>query len=79
MVAIDMPGAVAIMASAIALVGGAIGTGMAEAAIGPASLGLIAEKPDQLGIALVTLVIPETILILSLVVSILILLGAGVV
>lgn len=77
MITIDMPVAIAIFAAAAAVIGGAISTGIAEAAIGPAAFGMMVEKPEQSGIAIVFLVIPETIIILSFVVSVLILLGAG--
>jgi V/A-type H+/Na+-transporting ATPase subunit K len=79
MTTIDMPTAIAAIGAAVAILGGTIGTGIAEAAIGPAGLGLIAEKPEQTGIAIVFLVIPETIIILSFVVAVLILLGAGII
>ena len=79
MATIDISIALAVIGAAAAIVGGAIATGVAEAAIGPAGLGLIAEKPEQAGLAIVFLVIPETIIILSFVVAVLILLGAGII
>jgi V/A-type H+-transporting ATPase subunit K len=71
--------AVAAIAGAIAISGGAIGTGMAQSAIGSAGIGLIAEKPEAQGIAILFMVLPETILIFGFVIAILILLGAGLV
>ncbi len=75
--AIGIEGAVAAIGAGIAILGGAIGTGMTQSAIGSAGLGLIAEKPDEFGKALLFLVLPETILILGFVIAILILLGFG--
>ncbi len=77
--AIGLEAAIATIGAGIAILGGAIGTGIAQAAIGSSGVGLIAEKPDQMGIALLFLVLPETILIFGFVVSILILLAAGVI
>ena len=48
---------------------GAIGTGLAQAKIGAAGVGMIAEKPDQFGVALVFLALPETLAILGFVVA----------
>ena len=48
---------------------GAIGTGLAQAKIGAAGVGMIAEKPDQFGVALVFLALPETLAILGFVVT----------
>ncbi len=69
--------ALAAFAAGVAVVGGALGAGMAEAAVGSAGIGLLAERPEQLGIALLFLVIPETLAILGFVIATLILLGAG--
>ena len=77
--AIGMESAIAAIAGAIAIGGGAIGTGMAQSTIGSAGIGLIAEKPEAQGIAILFLVLPETILIFGFVIAILILLGAGLV
>ena len=43
----------------------AIGTGIAQANIGSAGAGIIAEKPDLLGSVVLLIAIPETILILG--------------
>jgi V/A-type H+-transporting ATPase subunit K len=77
--AIGIDAAIAAIGAGIAIAGGAIGTGMAQSAIGAAGIGLIAEKPEEIGRALLFLVIPETLLIFGFVVAILILLSAGVV
>jgi V/A-type H+-transporting ATPase subunit K len=75
--AIGMESAVAAIGAAIAIGIAAVGTGMAQAAIGSAGIGLIAENPESQGTAILFLVLPETILIFGFVVAILILLGAG--
>jgi len=66
-----------LLAAALAIIGGAIGTGMAEASIGSAAIGMVTEKPEMSGLAILYLVIPETILIFGFVIAILILLGIG--
>lgn len=71
--------AIAAIGAGIAIAGGAIGTGMAQSGIGSAGLGLIAEKPDQMGIVLLFLVLPETLLIFGFVISILIMLYSGII
>ena len=63
----------------MAITGGAIGTGMVQASVGSAGIGLLAEKPDQIGIAMLFLVIPETLVIFGFVIAVLILLGAGII
>ncbi|MGC8729862.1 MAG: ATPase [Candidatus Micrarchaeia archaeon] len=77
MLAITMPSAVAAIAAGLAILGGGLATAMAQAAIGSAGIGLIAENPKQLGTALLFLVLPETILIFGFIIAVLILLGAG--
>ncbi|MDE1855370.1 MAG: ATPase [Candidatus Micrarchaeota archaeon] len=77
--AIGIETAVAAVGAGIAILGGAIGTGIAQSAIGGAGLGLIAEKPEELGKALLFLVLPETILIFGFVIAILIMLSAGII
>jgi V/A-type H+/Na+-transporting ATPase subunit K len=76
---VDIGTAIAAIGAGIAILGGAIGTGIAQGAIGSSGIGLVAEKPDQIGIALLFLVLPETILIFGFVISILILLSAGII
>lgn len=71
--------AIASIGAGLAILGGAIGTGIAQSGIGSAGIGLIAEKPEQLGMALLFLVLPETLLIFGFVIAILIMLSAGIV
>ncbi len=77
--AIGLEAAIASIGAGIAIAGGAIGTGVAQSAIGAAGLGVITEKPDQLGMVLLFLVLPETLLIFGFVIAILIMLVAGLV
>ncbi len=53
----------------------AIGTGIAEASIGAAAVGAFAEKEELFGKGLILTVIPETIVILGFVISIMLLAG----
>ncbi|HVA82962.1 MAG: ATPase [Candidatus Micrarchaeota archaeon] len=76
---IDTGAAIAAIGAGVAIAGGAIGTGVAQSAIGAAGLGLIAEKPEELGRVLLFMVIPETLLIFGFVIAILIMLYAGIV
>ena len=71
--------AIAAVGAGLAILGGAIGTGIAQSAVGAAGLGMIAEKPDSTGIALLFYVLPETLLIFGFVVAILIMLAAGII
>ena len=57
------------MAAAIALVGGCLGTGLAQSKIGAAGVGAMAERPETATMVIVMLAIPETIVILSFVVA----------
>lgn len=75
--AIEMAAALAAIGAGIAIAGGAVGTGVAQSAIGSAGIGLIAEKPEEIGRVLLFLVLPETLLIFGFVVAILIMLSAG--
>ena len=47
----------------------ALGTGLAQARIGAAGLGSAVEKPESLGLALIFLLLPETLVIFGLVVA----------
>jgi V/A-type H+-transporting ATPase subunit K len=47
----------------------AMGTGIAQARIGAASVGSVAEKPESFGMALIFLLLPETLVIFGLVVA----------
>lgn len=62
------------LAAGIAVGLGAIGTGIAQARIGSAGVGAIAEKPELLNSVFILLALPETMVILGFVVAALILL-----
>lgn len=62
----------------LAIAGGAIGAGLAEKEIGAAAVGAMAEKEELFSKGLILTVIPETLVIFGLVVSILIIGMAGV-
>ena len=72
-------GAVAGLAigAGIAILGGAIGTGLAQAAIGSAAMGVIAEKPEQATKLIIWVAIPETIVIFGFVIALLLVLNRG--
>ncbi len=53
----------------------AIGTGLAQARIGSAGAGVIAEKPEALGIIILLIAIPETMVILGFAVAAILLIG----
>jgi V/A-type H+-transporting ATPase subunit K len=74
---ITLGAAVAAIGAGIAILGGAIATGIAQAGIGSAGIGLLAEKPEEMGRVLLFLVLPETLMIFGFVVAVLIMLGAG--
>jgi V/A-type H+-transporting ATPase subunit K len=52
----------------------AIGTGMAQARIGSAGAGVIAEKPETMGAIVLLIAIPETMVILGFAIAAMILL-----
>lgn len=62
------------LAAAVALAGGAIGTGWAQSRIGSAGAGALAEKPEVTGSIFILVALPETIVILGFVVAAMILL-----
>ncbi|MCX6775235.1 MAG: ATPase [Candidatus Micrarchaeota archaeon] len=62
------------VAVAMTMAVGAIATGYAEAAIGSAAAGAVAEKPEVSNAMLLYLVIPETIIIFSFVIAVLMML-----
>lgn len=72
---VDMPTAVTYIAAAIAMAAGLLATGIAQAAIGSAGMGVVAEKPERQGTVLFFLVLPETLFIFGFVVSLIIMLG----
>jgi V/A-type H+-transporting ATPase subunit K len=61
------------MAAAIAVGSTGIATGLAEMTIGSAAVGATAENKDVFGLVLLLTVIPETIVIVGLVVALLLL------
>ena len=54
----------------IAIAGGALATGRAQAAVGAGGTGALAEKPELFGSILILFAIPETIVIFSFVIAI---------
>jgi V/A-type H+/Na+-transporting ATPase subunit K len=76
--ALGIEAALAAIGAGMVMVGGTIGTAMAQSAIGSSGMGLIAEKPEEFGRAMLFLVLPESILIFAFVIAILILLGFGI-
>ena len=72
MVAIENAGAYGI-AAAIAIFGGAIGTGIAQASVGAAIMGVVAERPEDTFKLIVYMALPELILIFGFVVAFLLL------
>jgi V/A-type H+-transporting ATPase subunit K len=69
-----MEEALRFIAAALAIAGGAIGTGWAQAKIGSAGTGAIAEKPEVTGSIFILVALPETMVILGFVVAAMILL-----
>lgn len=63
------------LAAALAVGLSAIATAWAQSRIGSAGAGAIAEKPELRGIIVLLLAIPETLVILGFVVSVLLLFG----
>jgi V/A-type H+-transporting ATPase subunit K len=57
------------LAAALAIGVGAIGVAIAQAAIGSAGAGTLAEKPEAFGQILIYLVIPETLIIFAFVIA----------
>jgi V/A-type H+/Na+-transporting ATPase subunit K len=76
--ALGTDAAIAAVGAGLVMLGGAVGTGMAQSAIGSSGMGLVAEKPEEFGRALLFLVLPESILIFAFVIAILIMLGFGI-
>ncbi|MFA6048685.1 MAG: ATPase [Candidatus Micrarchaeia archaeon] len=53
----------------LAILGGALGTAYAQAAIGAAGMGMLTEKEGKEGTVLLFVAIPETMIIISFVVA----------
>jgi len=68
MVLLENAGAFGV-AAAIALFGGAIGTGWAQAAIGSSIMGVLAERPEDTFKLIVYMALPELILLLGFVIA----------
>ena len=66
----DINTALIAASSAVAIIGTAFAAAWAEKAIGTAAMGAMAEKEELFGKGLILTVIPETIVIFGLVVSI---------
>ncbi|MHA1213781.1 MAG: ATPase [Candidatus Hodarchaeales archaeon] len=69
--------AMKVLAAAIAIGLGAIGTSLAQGKIGSSAAGMLAERPENVGSAIILVAIPETILVLSFVIAIIILFIGG--
>ena len=57
------------LGAAIAMTAGAIGTAWAQASIGAAAMGAIAEKPENASKLIIWLALPETMVILGFVIA----------
>jgi len=55
----------------------AIGTGLAQGRIGSAGVGAIAEKPEMVGLVILLIAIPETMVILGFAIAAMVLLMGG--
>jgi len=64
-----------LIAAALVMAGGLIGTGIAQQGIGAAGMGIIAEKPEKFGQVLFFFVIPETLWIIGFVLGVILLLN----
>ncbi len=53
----------------IAMLGGAIGTGMVQSSVGSSAMGVIAERPEESSKLLLYYLIPETIVVFGFVVA----------
>ena len=69
-----MEAGIAAIGAGLAIGLAAIGTGLAQARIGAAGAGVVAEKPDMLGLVVLLIAIPETMVILGFAVAAMILL-----
>ncbi len=74
---ITMAAAVAALGASIAIAGSALATAIAQSAIGSSGMGLLAERPEEMGRVLLFLVLPETLVIFGFVIAVLLALGAG--
>ena len=72
-----MDGGIVAIGAALAVGLAAIGTAMAQARIGSAGVGALAEKPELLGSIVLLIAIPETMVILGFAVAAMILFLGG--
>lgn len=72
-----MDAGIVAVGAALAVGLAAIGTAMAQARIGSAGVGALAEKPELLGAVILLIAIPETMVILGFAVAAMILLLGG--
>jgi V/A-type H+-transporting ATPase subunit K len=72
-----MEAGIVAIGAALAVGLAAIGTAMAQARIGSAGVGALAEKPELLGAVILLIAIPETMVILGFAVAAMILLLGG--
>lgn len=75
MVSIDFGNGLVALGAGVAILGGALGTAWAQASIGSALMGLLAEKDEPK--ALLFLALPETLVILGFVIAYLIITTLG--
>jgi V/A-type H+-transporting ATPase subunit K len=73
----DMDAGLTAIGAGLAVGLAAIGTGLAQARIGSAGAGVIAEKPEALGTIILLVAIPETMVILGFAVAAMVLLLGG--
>jgi V/A-type H+-transporting ATPase subunit K len=72
-----MDAGIAAIGAGLAVGMAAIGTAIAQARIGSAGIGALAEKPELLGSVILLVAIPETMIILGFAVAAMILLTGG--
>ncbi|VVB98245.1 ATP synthase subunit c [uncultured archaeon] len=53
----------------LAMLGGAIGTGLAQSSVGASAVGVIAEKPEEMSKLILFYLIPETLVVFGFVVA----------
>lgn len=64
---------IGIFSAAITIAAGAVSTAWSQGRIGEAVAGMLAERPENIGIGLILTVLPETGLVLSFVIAIILL------
>ncbi|MEW6528463.1 MAG: F0F1 ATP synthase subunit C [Candidatus Micrarchaeota archaeon] len=57
------------LGAGLAILGGAIGTGLAQSSVGSSIIGVIAEKPNEYGRLLLYYLIPETLVLFGFVIA----------